>query len=280
MRLISLSTGPRGPYNHGVMTGSSEGDSSGDVNVASEIAGQFGNASSIASGGKAVVISGEDTSAQEAYIWYVEDSNNNGAISMDEVIQLLMTAHCLATSLVLNELSNVRVLSLAASTQPGFARMNFNVGGDAGNYGSTALSLDGDLVPTIALDDMQLDHLALLKIDVEGHEWDVLQGAEETIRSCHPVIYFEAKRLPGTVSSIGLLKQHGYRLYWHFAHFFCADNFRSNADDKFRGVGDMNILAVPQEKPQPNDLPEINSADENWKDVYADFFSMRGLVMP
>ena len=158
--------------------------------------------------------------------------------------------------------------------------MNFNVGGDAGNYGSTALSLDGDLVPTIALDDMQLDHLALLKIDVEGHEWDVLQGAEETIRSCHPVIYFEAKRLPGTVSSIGLLKQHGYRLYWHFAHFFCADNFRSNADDKFRGVGDMNILAVPQEKPQPNDLPEINSADENWKDVYADFFSMRGLVMP
>lgn len=191
-----------------------------------------------------------------------------------------LVAHCLATSLVLNEISNVRVLSLAVSKQSGFARMNFNAGGDAGNFGSTALLLDGDLVPTMALDDMQIDRLALLKIDVEGHEWDVFQGAENTIRTCRPVIYFEAKRFPGTVSSIEFLREQGYRCYWHFAHFFRSDNFRGNSDDVFRGVGDMNILAVPLEKPQPDDLPEINSADEDWREVYADFFSARGLVMP
>lgn len=191
-----------------------------------------------------------------------------------------LVAHCLATSLVLNEISNVRVLSLAVSKQSGFARMNFNAGGDAGNFGSTALSLDGDLVPTMALDDMQIDRLALLKIDVEGHEWDVFQGAENKIRTCRPVIYFEAKRFPGTVSSIEFLREQGYRCYWHFAHFFRSDNFRGNSDDVFRGVGDMNILAVPLEKPQPDDLPEINSADEDWREVYADFFSARGLVMP
>ena len=191
-----------------------------------------------------------------------------------------LVAHCLATSLVLNEISNVRVLSLAVSKQSGFARMNFNAGGDAGNFGSTALSLDGDLVPTMALDDMQIDRLALLKIDVEGHEWDVFQGAENTIRTCRPVIYFEAKRFPGTVSSIEFLREQGYRCYWHFAHFFRSDNFRGNSDDVFRGVGDMNILAVPLEKPQPDDLPEINSADEDWREVYAEFFSARGLVMP
>ena len=191
-----------------------------------------------------------------------------------------LVAHCLATSLILNEVSNVRVLSVAVSQRAGFAKMNFNAGGDAGNFGSTALSLDGDIVPTIALDDMQIDRLALLKIDVEGHEWEIFQGAEGTIDACRPVVYFEAKRLPGTVASIEFLQEHGYRCYWHFAHFYRADNFLGNADDMFRGVGDMNTLAVPQERAQPDDLPEIKSADEDWRDVYAEFFSKRGLVMP
>jgi FkbM family methyltransferase len=191
-----------------------------------------------------------------------------------------LVAHCLATSLVLNEISNVRLLSLAVSQSAGFARMDFNAGGDAGNFGSAALSAEGDLVPTIALDDLQIDRVALLKIDVEGHEWDVFQGAERTIRSCLPVIYFEAKRLEGTVSSIDYLQKHGYRCYWHFANFFRADNFLGNADDMFRGVGDMNILAVPTERQQPDDLPEIHLADEDWRTVYTEFFSTRGLVMP
>jgi hypothetical protein len=67
---------------------SAASDSSEDVNEASEIAAQFGNALSITSGGEAIVISGEDTSAQEAYIWYVKDANSNGAISVDEVTQI------------------------------------------------------------------------------------------------------------------------------------------------------------------------------------------------
>lgn len=191
-----------------------------------------------------------------------------------------LVANCLATSLVLNEISNVRVLSLAASQRAGVAKMNFNAGGDAGNFGSTALSLDGDLVPTIALDDMQIDCLALLKIDVEGHEWDVFQGAEKTISSCRPVVYFEAKRLPGTVASIEFLQEHCYRCYWHFAHFFRTDNFLGNVEDMFRGVGDMNILAVPRARHQPDDLPEINSADEDWRSVYTEFYSSRELAMP
>ncbi len=190
-----------------------------------------------------------------------------------------LVGHCLATSLVLNEISNVRVLSLAVSQRAGVAKMDFNAGGDAGNFGSTALSLDGDLVPTIALDDLHVDRLALLKIDVEGHEWDVFQGAKNTIRNFLPVIYFEAKRMPGTVSSIEFLQRCNYRCYWHFAHFFRSDNFRGNSVDVFRGVGDMNVLAVPQGKPQPDDLPEINSAGEDWREVYAEFFSARGFVM-
>jgi FkbM family methyltransferase len=194
-----------------------------------------------------------------------------------------MVAHCLATSLVLNEISNVRVLNLAVSQRTFIARMNFNYAGDEVNFGATALSTEGDLVPAVALDDLKFERLSFVKIDVEGHEWDVFQGAEQTIRSCRPVVYFEAKRLPGTVSSTEFVLQHGYRCYWHFAHFahfFRTDNFFGNTDNVFPNRGDMNILAVPREQRQPDDLPEIKVADEDWRAVYADFFGTRGLKLP
>jgi FkbM family methyltransferase len=191
-----------------------------------------------------------------------------------------VVAHCLATSLILNEISNVRVLNLAVSRRACIARMNFNSAGDAANFGATALSNEGDPVPTVALDDLKFNRLSFIKIDVEGHEWDVFQGAEQTIKSCRPVIYFEAKRLPGTVSSLEFVLQRGYRCYWHFAHFFHSGNFLGNTDNVFPNRGDMNILAVPREQQQPDDLPEIKVTNEDWRAVYADFFRKRGLELP
>ena len=48
-------------------------------------------------------------------------------------------------------------------------------------------------VITIAIDDLGLDDLDLLKIDVQGYELQVLQGAEETIKRCNPVIIVEVE---------------------------------------------------------------------------------------
>jgi FkbM family methyltransferase len=42
------------------------------------------------------------------------------------------------------------------------------------------------------LDSYELDDVALIKVDVEGMEPDVLRGGTETIRRCQPVIYAEA----------------------------------------------------------------------------------------
>jgi NADPH-dependent 2,4-dienoyl-CoA reductase/sulfur reductase-like enzyme len=57
-------------------------------------------------------------------------------------------------------------------------------------------------------------------------------------------------------------------------------NFFGNTDNVFPNRGDMNILAVPREQQQPDDLPEIKIADEDWRAVYADFFGKRGLKLP
>lgn len=42
------------------------------------------------------------------------------------------------------------------------------------------------------LDSFQFDNISLLKIDVEGMEYEVLEGAVDTITRCRPMIIFEA----------------------------------------------------------------------------------------
>lgn len=66
----------------------------------------------------------------------------------------------------------------------------------------------------IALDSLMLEDVALLKVDVEWHEPEVLAGARETIDRCHPLIVIEDwKHVYGDLLP-------GYRLAaeWETAH--------------------------------------------------------------
>ena len=46
-------------------------------------------------------------------------------------------------------------------------------------------------VDAIAIDDLELDNVGAIKIDVEGFEGNVIQGAVETIARCRPAILWE-----------------------------------------------------------------------------------------
>lgn len=65
------------------------------------------------------------------------------------------------------------------------------------NVGSTPVRLKprgADGIPMMTIDSMGLEDVGLIKIDVEGFEVRVLQGAIETIKRCQPLIYVEAGR--------------------------------------------------------------------------------------
>jgi FkbM family methyltransferase len=48
-------------------------------------------------------------------------------------------------------------------------------------------------VTTIALDDLRLSNVDLIKLDLEGGEYAALLGAQETITRCRPVVLIEEK---------------------------------------------------------------------------------------
>lgn len=60
-----------------------------------------------------------------------------------------------------------------------------------GNAGEGRIRGEGS-IELRPLDVMELEDVAVMKIDVEGMESQVLRGSQETIRRCHPVIYAEA----------------------------------------------------------------------------------------
>lgn len=71
-------------------------------------------------------------------------------------------------------------------------------------------------VPVSTLDAFELGAVSLIKIDVQGHEWQVLKGSKETIRKHFPLIIFEQTAEDfaiGSSPSIDLLKDYGYTTF-------------------------------------------------------------------
>ncbi len=58
------------------------------------------------------------------------------------------------------------------------------------NYGGVSLDTNqnGEDIPLILLDELEIESCRLLKIDVEGMELSVLEGGTRMIEKCKPVI--------------------------------------------------------------------------------------------
>ncbi len=64
---------------------------------------------------------------------------------------------------------------------------------EKGSSGNTRITGAGD-IELRTLDSFELEHVDLIKIDCEGYELSVLQGAVDLIHACKPVIVVEQKR--------------------------------------------------------------------------------------
>ena len=92
-------------------------------------------------------------------------------------------------NLALNGATNVVPLRYAiGSGEPRIIEMNPP---SPGNEGGTSVGAGGDRAELRSLDSFGFERVSVLKIDVEGYENEVLDGASETIRRNRPVILIE-----------------------------------------------------------------------------------------
>jgi FkbM family methyltransferase len=156
----------------------------------------------------------------------------------------------LCANLALNNLTNVEALQVAVGNAPGEIMVPLLDYYQANNFGGVSLGhfSRGDPVQVITLDSLNLPRCDLLKIDVEGMEAQVLEGAAATIARCQPYLYVENDRDDKSRPLIELINGMGYKMYWHMPEMYRADNFFANPENVFGDAISLNMYCIPKSK--------------------------------
>ena len=116
-----------------------------------------------------------------------------------------------------------------------------------------------------------------VKSDIENGITKLLYVAPESLikeeyvnflKKHKPVLYMEAKKNEeSTKKFLKWFFDNGWVCYWHYAFWYRENNYRNNNNLILNpGVGDMNIVAVPENNKQPNNLLKLKSFDEEWNE--------------
>jgi hypothetical protein len=93
----------------------------------------------------------------------------------------------------------------------------------------------------------------MMKVDVEGMEAAVLQGARGVIAKCQPALYLENQCASSSPALMEVLATLNYICFWDPAPYFSENNFmRSPRDDQVRGEAvnpgiSLNMLCLHRE---------------------------------
>jgi FkbM family methyltransferase len=157
----------------------------------------------------------------------------------------------LCANMALNSLTNVWCYPCAVAAEPGkvlVPPVDYN---QPNNFGGISVGAyaEGEVVPTVALDEFRLPSCALIKIDVEGMEQSVLAGAVETIERLKPFLYVENDRADRADELVRFIADLGYALYWHCPRLYNPDNYLRNPDNVFGDVASRNVFCVHRSAP-------------------------------
>lgn len=173
----------------------------------------------------------------------------------------------LCGNVALNSLTNVQCLQLAVGETSGQIKVPNLSFEQENNFGGLSLETasSGQPVPLVTLDKvLTTPKLRLLKIDVEGMEQRVLQGASNVIQRLRPAIYVENDRIERSKSLIEFIASMGYDLFWHLPPLYNPDNFAGQTENIFPNIVSANMFCVPQGASQGiTGLTKIESSSEH-----------------
>jgi FkbM family methyltransferase len=113
--------------------------------------------------------------------------------------------------------------------------------------GGASLKCETDeTVRPVAIDDLGLGGLDLLKINVPGSTIALLQGGVETVRKHRPVIYTRLEP-EQALAEVRAIKELGYRCWSHAPHMYNPGNIMGQGENVFPGRVLQNVIAMPVE---------------------------------
>jgi FkbM family methyltransferase len=155
----------------------------------------------------------------------------------------------LCGNLALNAIWNVSAERVALGNKEGIIYVPPQDYTNEGNFGGVELTESGgEPAPLMKLDMYPLPALHLFKIDVEGMELQVIQGADAVIKKFRPLIYVENDRKEKSAELIGALRALDYDLYWHLPPLFHPDNYREDKENVFENIVSFNMACIPHER--------------------------------
>ena len=133
-----------------------------------------------------------------------------------------------------NKLENVFLQNAGLSDRISIGRIDTGAEAELHRGGASRLGDQGQIVGLLTIDSLGLDHVAVIQLDVEGHELRALKGTRATIEKSAPIIMIEDNSRACNVFLEGLGYSH------------------------IRTIPGLCIWARPAEQPLVEDLlPEI-----------------------
>lgn len=190
---------------------------------------------------------------------------NQGRVFAFEPQRIVFQTLC--ANMAINSIENVDCYQMAASQEAGVLTVPDIRYDMEGNFGGVSLDgvKAGYKVQSVCLDDiLNIPRLRLIKIDVEGMETSVINGAKRLITQLRPALYVENDRVEHSKALIELIQSLNYRLYWHTPLLYNPDNFANDKEDIYPGIASINMFCVPTEANVNMDgFEEIKSCDEH-----------------
>lgn len=172
----------------------------------------------------------------------------------------------LCANLALNSISNVFAFQEAVSDENGTILIPEYDFSKNNNFGGINIenTKKGTPVHKQKLDNFvnKIDRLKLLKIDVEGMEISVLDGAKELVKKFKPIIYVENDRQQHSKDLIELLWSMNYKMYWHLPRLYNENNFFQDKENIFGNIVSVNMLCIPNNSQiKIVDMEEVLNSD-------------------
>lgn len=190
---------------------------------------------------------------------------DRGVIIAFEPQRLVFQA--MVANVAFNSLANVITVQAGLGAYQGTIKVPVLDPSKGHNFGGFSIGGHdtGEEVPVRTIDSLNLNRCRLIKVDAEGMECEVLEGARNTITRLRPVLYVENDRTEHSQRLIALIQSFGYRLWWHLPRMYNPDNFRGDKENLFGNIVSVNMLCLPQETQTVVDMPEIKTPEDDWR---------------